>query len=185
MGVSGIVPGKIIDWELAALWIVLLQCYSQSHQPHSFQPFHDFDWYNSCWTEKCPLAVNGGGGLNKENKSWAWGKESGNLGQLAGQSLTIHNLFLQSLTISRSIFDNLWKRFKDLCQLSKIDLSIFKDCLILLIYEGLRLLPHWKNMWLRMIYCLQIIWWENRKFQWRSWSATILHREDMVQAGCD
>ena len=30
-----------------------------------------------------------------------------------------------------------------------------------------------------------IIWWENKKFQQRSWSATILHREDMVQAGCD
>ena len=42
-----------------------------------------------------------------------------------------------------------------------------------------------ENMWLRTIYCLQIIWWENRKFQWRSWSATILHREDMVQAGCN
>ena len=41
------------------------------------------------------------------------------------------------------------------------------------------------NTWLRMIYCLQIIWWENRKFQWRSWSVTILHSEDMVQAGCD
>ena len=38
-----------------------------------------------------------------------------------------------------------------------------------------------ENTWLRMIYCLQIIWWENR----RSWSATISHREDMVQAGCD
>ena len=33
--------------------------------------------------------------------------------------------------------------------------------------------------------CLQIIWQENKEFQWRSWSATIPHREDMVQAGCD
>ena len=24
-----------------------------------FRSFHDFDWYNSCGTEKCPLAVNG------------------------------------------------------------------------------------------------------------------------------
>ena len=42
-----------------------------------------------------------------------------------------------------------------------------------------------ENTWLRMIYCLQIIWWENRKFQWRLWSVTILYREDMVQAGYD
>ena len=26
---------------------------------------------------------------------------------------------------------------------------------------------------------------ENKKFQQRSWSATVLRREDMVQAGCD
>ena len=39
--------------------------------------------------------------------------------------------------------------------------------------------------YMRMIYCLQIIWQENRKFQQRLWSATIPHREDMVQAGCD
>ena len=32
---------------------------------------------------------------------------------------------------------------------------------------------------------LQIIWWENKGFQQRSWGATIPHREDMVQAGCD
>ena len=37
-----------------------------------------------------------------------------------------------------------------------------------------------KSTWVRMIYCLQIIWRENRKSQWRLWSATILHR-----AGCD
>ena len=30
-----------------------------------------------------------------------------------------------------------------------------------------------ENTWLRIIYYLQIIWQENRKFQWRSWSATI------------
>ena len=50
---------------------------------------------------------------------------------------------------------------------------------------GLRLLSYRKNTWLRTIYYLQIIWHENRKFQQRSWSATIQHREDMVQAGCD
>ena len=50
---------------------------------------------------------------------------------------------------------------------------------------GSRLLLYRKNMWLRMMCCLQIIWQENRKFQQRSWSTTILHREDMVQAGCD
>ena len=42
-----------------------------------------------------------------------------------------------------------------------------------------------KSTWVRTIYYLQIIWWENRKFQQRPWSGTILHREDMVQAGCD
>ena len=42
-----------------------------------------------------------------------------------------------------------------------------------------------ENTWLRMIYCLQIIWWENRKFQQRLLSATIQHREDMVQVGGD
>ena len=50
---------------------------------------------------------------------------------------------------------------------------------------GSRLLSYWKSTWVRTIYCLQIIWWENRKFQQRLRSATIPHREDMVQAGCD
>ena len=36
-----------------------LQRYSQSRRPHGSWLFHDFDWYNSCGTEKCPLAVNG------------------------------------------------------------------------------------------------------------------------------
>ena len=36
-----------------------LQPYSQSRRPHGSRPFHDFDWYNSCGTEKCPLAANG------------------------------------------------------------------------------------------------------------------------------
>ena len=50
---------------------------------------------------------------------------------------------------------------------------------------GLRLLLYWKNMWVRMMCCLQIIWRENRESQQRSWSAAILHGEDVVQAGCD
>ena len=41
------------------LEISVLQHYSWSHRPHGSQSFHDFDWYNSCGTEKCPLAVNG------------------------------------------------------------------------------------------------------------------------------
>ena len=45
---------------------------------------------------------------------------------------------------------------------------------------GSRLLSYWKNMWLRTMYCSQIIWQENKKFQQRSWSATIPCREDMV-----
>ena len=51
--------------------------------------------------------------------------------------------------------------------------------------KGSRLLSYRKNTWLRTMCCLQIIRWENKKFQWRSWSATILHREGIVQAGCD
>ena len=39
-------------------WLTL-QRYSQSRRSHGSRPFHDFDWYNSCGTEKCPLAVNG------------------------------------------------------------------------------------------------------------------------------
>ena len=42
-----------------------------------------------------------------------------------------------------------------------------------------------KSTWVRTIYCLQIIWRENRKSQWKLWSAAILHGEDVVQAGCD
>ena len=42
-----------------------------------------------------------------------------------------------------------------------------------------------ENTWLRTMYCLQIIWWENRGVQWRLRGATILHREGMVQAGHD
>ena len=49
---------------------------------------------------------------------------------------------------------------------------------------GSRLLSYRKNTWLRTMCCLQIIGQENKKFQ-QEWSATILHREDMVQAGCD
>ena len=48
---------------------------------------------------------------------------------------------------------------------------------------GLRLLSY-RKITLRTM-CLQIIWWENKKFQQRSWSATIPCREDMVQVGCD
>ena len=50
---------------------------------------------------------------------------------------------------------------------------------------GSRLLLYWKNTWLRMMYCLQIIWWENRGFWQRLWGAAIPCGEDMVQAGCD
>ena len=50
---------------------------------------------------------------------------------------------------------------------------------------GSRLLSYQKNMWLRMIYCLEFIRQENRKLQWRSQSVTIPHREDRAQAGCD
>ena len=59
------------------------------------------------------------------------------------------------------------------------------DIPVIVNVTGSRLLSYQKNTWLRTIYCLQIIWQENRKSQWRSWSATILCWEDMVQAGCD
>ena len=108
------------------------------------------------------------GGLNEENELREWGRESGNLWQSAGQSLTICNFFFnlwqlagQSLTISEkvyvfsSIFDNqqviLWQLTqKDLMksmqfrQLSKIALPIVKDCLILvliLVTRSLHVLP--------------------------------------------
>ena len=48
-----------------------------------------------------------------------------------------------------------------------------------------RVLSYWKNTWLRMMCCLQIIWRENRKSQQRLWSAAILCGEDVFQAGCD
>ena len=54
-----------------------------------------------------------------------------------------------------------------------------------IIVMGLRLLSYWKNTWLGMMCCLQIIWQENRKSQRRSWSAAVPHGEDVVQAGCD
>ena len=50
---------------------------------------------------------------------------------------------------------------------------------------GSRLLSYQKNTWLRTMCCLQIIWQENRKSQWRSWSDAIPCGEDVVQAGCD
>ena len=53
------------------------------------------------------------------------------------------------------------------------------------IVTGSRLLSYWKNMWLRTMCCLQIIWQENRKSPWRSWSVAIPCGEDVVQAGCD
>ena len=33
---------------------------------------------------------------------------------------------------------------------------------------GSRLLSYWKNVWLRMMCCLRIIWQENKKFQIRN-----------------
>ena len=54
-----------------------------------------------------------------------------------------------------------------------------------IIVTGSRLLLYQKNTWLRTMCYLQIIWWENRKSQWRSWSAAIPRGEDVVQAGCD
>ena len=39
--------------------MTILQHNSQSCRPHGSRTFHDFHWYNSCGTEKCPLAVNG------------------------------------------------------------------------------------------------------------------------------
>ena len=71
-----------------------------------------------------------------------------------------------------------WKFFTINTKLPRL---ISKVCNV----TGSRLLPYQKNTWLRTIYCLQIILWENMKFQQGSWSATILHREDVVQAGCD
>ena len=67
-------------------------------------------------------------------------------------------------------------------RLCKMDLSGLK---LSVNVTGSRLLLYQKNMWLRTIYCLHIIWWKNRELQWRSWSAAILCGEDMVQAGCD
>ena len=62
MGVSGIVPGKIMQrlgtMRPAALRIALLQCYSQSRRPHGSRPFHNLTgtiplFHRS--TEKCPI----------------------------------------------------------------------------------------------------------------------------------
>ena len=61
---------------------------------------------------------------------------------------------------------------------------ILLEC-VLVYVTGSRLFSYQKNMWLRTMCCLQIIWWENRKSQRRSWSAAILREEDVVQAGCD
>ena len=54
--------------QLGTMRPAALQCYSQSCWPHGSQPFHDFHWYNSCGTEKCPLAVNG-----SCQQEWPWG----------------------------------------------------------------------------------------------------------------
>ena len=55
--------------------------------------------------------------------------------------------------------------------------------------EGCASLANWMPLESQVqnlsMHCLQIIWWENRGFRQRSWGAAILHREDMVQAGCD
>ena len=40
---------------------------------------------------------------------------------------------ITGMTISRSSFDDSRKRFKDFCQLSKIDPQIVKDCLIIVL----------------------------------------------------
>ena len=56
---------------------------------------------------------------------------------------------------------------------------------IIVIGSNFEITLYQKNMWLRTMYCLQIIWQEDRGFQQRSWGADILSGEDMVQAGCD
>ena len=79
------------------------------------------------WGGGCTI----GGGLNEENESMSTRTRIG-----------------QSLTIGRSNFDNSWKRFKDYCQLSKINPPIVKDSPILvlvLMTRSPRSLPlyHW------------------------------------------
>ena len=44
---------------------MFLQRYSQSRRLHGSWSFHWFAWYNSCGTEKCPLAVNGSRGQER------------------------------------------------------------------------------------------------------------------------
>ena len=74
-----------------------------------------------------------------------------------------------------------WERGRtSLVPLTRIRYSYFR-CNV----TGSRLLLYQKNMWLRRMCCLQIIWQENRKSQQRSWSAALPHGEDMVQAGCN
>ena len=71
-------------------------------------------------------------------------------------------------------------------RVQQVSKDVKKNLINILKYQhsnvmGLRLLSYRKNTWLRMMCCLQIIWWENR----RLWSAAIPRGEDMVQAGCD
>ena len=59
-------------WMGNTLWVIsAVQHYSQSHQPCCSRPFHDFNWYNSCGTEKCPLALPAGMALGPA-VFWEW-----------------------------------------------------------------------------------------------------------------
>ena len=47
-----------------------LQCYSQSHWPHSCQPFHDFAWYYSTIPSFHPLSCEWGWWLEQSLRSF-------------------------------------------------------------------------------------------------------------------
>ena len=91
-----------------------------------------------------------------------------------------HLLHCYCKIIQNLLLINCWKAIKTFIQKKK-KLSLEVDTYV----KGSRLLSYRKDTWLRTVCCLQIIWWENRISQQRSWSATIPHRQDMVQAGCD
>ena len=73
---TGIVPVEIMEQpgtvRPVALWIALLQCYSQSRWPHGSWPFHDFAWYNSWnsrkpWMEPAVWTTPGGHSNRRQN----------------------------------------------------------------------------------------------------------------------
>ena len=93
-----------------ALWIALLQCYSQSHQPHSSQLFHDLTGTTPSFHCSNHEAVNGGmasGGGSNWQLFWKWLVTYSAIHKAASLMVPGHSMILPG-TISETPISHEW-----------------------------------------------------------------------------